>query len=213
MGETKPNYRLRREQIIHALAPYIAVLIGLYIFRNAWFTILLYHLQILICARFFKTDIRKLLFSGYSGKYLSIFALPGLLFGPILLMVFPYILRENIVIREWLYDRGLAYQSFLILVPYFCIIHPLLEEIHWGKFRDQARGHWMMHCLFAGYHLLVLATLVKPLWLIIAFFILSAVSYLWTVLCKRLKGGAIPFWSHLIGDVGAIWATYRFVFK
>lgn len=199
--------------IFHVLSPYIAILLGLYYLKNAWLSLLLYHFQITIYTIFRKPDIRKLLFWGFSIKHFLIFVLPLLLFGLLLYILFPYILSNNILLKEWLYAHGLNNKNSLILIPYFCLIHPLLEEIHWGKFRESKKHAWIMCIFFAGYHMLVLANLLTPIWLIISFLILVAAAYAWAVLYKRLNGGVIPFLSHIFADVGIIGATYTFIFK
>lgn len=205
--------KIRYKHLIQASAPYIAVVIGLCYFRNAWLTLLLYHLQIILYGYLFKIDIKKLLFKGFSAKYFLAFVIPLLFFGPLLYKFFPYILNDSVVFKEWLYANGISSKSFMILIPYFCIVHPVLEEIHWGKFREYANQQWIMYVLFAGYHILVLANLLSRIWLIISFLVLVGVAYLWTVLYKKLNGGIIPFLSHLVADIGIIGVAYAVVFK
>ena len=212
MRNNKFNNRIYID-IFHALSPYIAVLLGLYFLKNAWFSLLLYHFQIIIYTIFRKPDIRKLLFWGFSIKQFLIFVLPLLLCGLLLYILFPYILSNNILLKEWLYAYGLNNKNFLILIPYFSLIHPLLEEIHWGKFRESKKYAWIMWIFFAGYHILVLANLLTPSWLIISFLVLVAAAYAWAVLYKKLNGGVIPFLSHILADIGIITATYTFIFK
>jgi hypothetical protein len=198
--------------LLHASAPYMAVGIGLYCFRNAWLALLLYHLQIILYAGLFGTDIKKTLFHGFSAGYFLVTVLPLLFFGPLLHTFLPYILKHGVSLQEWLYTHGLSHRSCLLLMPYFGIIHPILEEIHWGRFRGCERRQWLMCFFFAGYHILVLASLLSTIWLIISFLVLAVVACLWTMLYKRLHGGIIPFLSHLVADVGIIGATYLFAF-
>jgi len=205
--------KIRYKRLIQASAPYIAVVIGLYYFRNAWLTLLLYHLQIILYGYLFKTDIKKLLFKGFSIKYFLILVIPLLFFGPLLYKFFPYILNDGTSLKEWLYAYGISNKNFIILIPYFCIVHPVLEEVHWGKSREYGNGQWIIYVLFAGYHILVLANLLSRTWLIISFLVLVGLAYLWAILYKKLNGGIIPFLSHLVADIGIIGVTYAFVFK
>ncbi len=190
-----------------ASAPYWAVFIGLYCFRNAWFSLLLYHFQIVLYACFLKPDIKKILCSGFSGKEFLRFVLPVALLGPFLFYFLPVMMCEHVSLAGWLQSYGLTEKTFFWLFPYFGGIHPVLEEIHWSRFRGRGRFSWMMYVLFAGYHVLVLGDVLKPLGLAACFFVLVAAACVWDFLYVKLKGGCIPFLSHLAGDLGIIGAA------
>ena len=199
--------------LIHASAPYFAVLLGLYVFRSGWISIFLYHIQIVIYSCIFKKDLKKILFAGFSLKYFLLFVFPLLLFGPVLYRLFPHIITYDTSFQEWLYNYGLDHRSYIMLIPYFCIVHPVLEEIHWGKFRDNKDQHWTMHFLFAGYHILVLGKILSLPWILLSFSALVLISCVWTALYNNLKGGLVPLVSHTVADVATILSTYYFVFK
>lgn len=199
--------------LIHASAPYLAVLLGLYVFRSGWISILLYHAQIVLCLCFFKTNIKQILFAGFSLKYFLLFVFPLLLLGPTLYCLFPYVIADGTSFREWLYGYGLGHRSYIMLIPYFCIVHPILEELHWGKFRDNKDKHWTMHVLFAGYHVLVIGGILGLPWVFVSFLALILTSYVWTALYDNLKGGIVPLLSHAAADAAIIVSAYYFVFR
>jgi hypothetical protein len=201
------------QHLIQAAVPYMAVIIGLYFCHHAWTALLLYHFQIILCACFFKADIRNLLFAGFSLKCFLFFVLPLLFLGPFLYLILPYMINDGVVLKEWLQGYGVSQKSFIILFPYFCTIHPLLEEIHWGKFRKLEKQQDMLFFFFAGYHILVLATLLSYIWLIIGFIVLIIVAWLWAMLFHKLRGGIIPFFSHIAADIGIISAAYVIAFR
>ena len=129
-----------------------------------------------------------------------------------LYMLLPEIINDDISLKGWLYARGLDGIYIKILIPYFLIAHPILEEIYWGQFRGGENRRWVMYVLFSGYHILVLWDLLSAAWLVISFLILILVAFIWDMLYSRLNGGIISFLSHFLGDLGIIWAVYRIVF-
>lgn len=90
------------------------------------------------------------------------------------------------------------------MVPYFGIIHPFLEQLHWGQLREKTVA---AHPLFAGYHILVLYTLLSLPWLIACFVILTGASFAWQQMQKQTNSIFVPYISHALADTGVIIAT------
>ena len=59
--------------------------------------------------------------------------------------------------------------------PYFGLVHPVLERVHWSPLRERTP---FAHPIFAGYHLLVLSSLLSVSWLLISFALLTTASFL-----------------------------------
>ncbi len=187
---------------LQLLAPYIAVLICWNIFQNAWAAIALYHLQILFWA---VHAPRKKLFGGFNLKYL-VFAVPAAAAGPALYLLLPFITRTEL--SEWLSAYGLAGPGLAAMIPYFGIIHPLLEQIHWSRLREQTA---LAHPLFAGYHLLVLASLLTLPWLSVCFIILLTASVCWQYFTRKTGNLLLPVFSHILADLSLILAAWIIV--
>ena len=102
-------------------------------------------------------------------------------------------------IGEWLADFGLSGPWLLAMVPYFGLIHPILEQHYWAPLCE--RSVWS-HFLFAGYHLPVLFSLVKSLWLIPIFVALAGGSWFWHELRKRRGGALAATVSLVLADTG-----------
>jgi membrane protease YdiL (CAAX protease family) len=95
--------------------------------------------------------------------------------------------------------------SWILFMPYFCLLHPVLEEMFWrgspiGKPGDKN----YRDILFGGYHVLVLAYFIKSEWVIISFFILAFVSWMWRVISYKTDGLLIAFLSHVLADSSII---------
>jgi hypothetical protein len=190
---------------LRLLAPYLAVLLGMVVLHNAWLAVLLYHALILVTAKghWRLTRLRQGWHAvGWLGIALSAAA------GPLIYFMWPWIGGEGIALGGWLESYGLSRRAFLILLPYFSLAHPVLEELHWSALRrDGEFPPWLAHIAFAGYHLVVLGTLVSPVWLPIVFVTLSMSSCLWAWIDGHHGGASIPLASHAAADIAIILAA------
>ncbi|MGE4488455.1 MAG: hypothetical protein AB7E95_02800 [Kiritimatiellales bacterium] len=165
---------------------------------NAWLAILVYHLQILFWSRHpfsgvFKKGWRKPL----------MLASPTLFAGPIAYFLLPVITKVNC--STWLTGHHLTGIGFLLMISYFGIIHPILEQAHWAPLRKRT---WLAHPLFAGYHMLVLASLLPAVWLVACFIVLTAISVFWKHVTDRSQSLLVPVLSHILSDLGIILAAW-----
>ena len=110
--------------LLKLAAPYIAASLCWCIFKSAWLTILLYHLQILLWSR---KQLPQLLRGWRTGSFF-VFGLPCVLGGPLVYFLIPYM--TNLPLHDWLARYHLTGTSLLIMIPYFGLVHPLLEQAH-----------------------------------------------------------------------------------
>ena len=87
----------------------------------------------------------------------------------------------------------------MLMIPYFGIIHPVLEQLHWETLREQTP---ISHFFFAGYHMLVLGSLVTIPWLIFCFAALAM-----ALLPRRAERLLPATLSHIFADLGIIIAA------
>jgi membrane protease YdiL (CAAX protease family) len=173
------------------LAPWFATGICWCVLKNGWLAILAYHVQILILSR----ESLSGLFQSIRGKNL-LPALPAVLAGPLIYILLPFITKTDCSI--WLAEHHLTGTGFLLMIPYFGILHPVLEQAHWAPLRQRT---WLAHPLFAGYHMLVLASLLPAAWLAVCFVILTSTSILWKWIAERSGSLAAPVLSHILSDL------------
>ena len=180
------------------LAPYLAVGVFCCVFSNAWLAMLAYHAQIL-----FWSD--KSMFKMMRPRYtrLVLLALPAALAGPLLFVLLPYVTQEPL--SPWLANHHLSGVSLLVLIPYFGLVHPCLEQLHWAPLRKYGL---VSHFAFAGYHMVVLYTLLTGPWLMVCFGVLVAVSALWQVVATRTHSLWVPITSHILADLGVAIVAY-----
>ena len=87
------------------------------------------------------------------------------------------------------------------MIPYYGIIHPILEQIHWAPLREKTP---LAHLAFAGYHVLVVYSLLTPPWLVLCFGVLAAASFVWQRMTTRTTSLAGPIVSHVLADLGVV---------
>jgi membrane protease YdiL (CAAX protease family) len=199
-----------RLKLISVFVPYVAVLIGLYVFKNAWIAIGLYHFGIAV---FLVTEDRnksfKKVYRGWNSIAVAISILMSVMIFPIIFFFWKLMHLENTALSSTLSDFGLYGPSWFFFMLYFSTVQPLLEELYWRGYLTCRREYFSWtDFAFAGYHILVLAWFVKFPWLVIAFIILSVVSSIWRYLTSRLEGLMVPLLSHVAADVSIIVAIY-----
>jgi len=187
---------------LKVLAPYIAVGIFWCVWPNAWLAIFAYHAQILLWNW---PALRKV---HLSQKRKDLFlALPTVLAGPVLYVLLPVV--SNTELSAWLDSYHLSGPALVLMIPYFGFVHPMLEQIHWHPLRETSV--WS-HPFFAGYHMIVLSSLLTRPWLIVCFCVLVGASFSWRLMCHRTRGLTVAVISHIIADFGVVvaaWAKTR----
>ncbi|VGO22052.1 CPBP family glutamic-type intramembrane protease [Pontiella sulfatireligans] len=196
--------------LLAALVPYVAVLLGMYVFHSAWLAILLYHAGIIAFLLYRKpSGLWKRLRRGINAPLL----IPGMavcaLAAPAVYFMWPWLAASENTLPEWLAQYGLTGVAWLLLMPYFSIVHPALEELHWrGISPERATGLCRQDLLFAGYHVLVLFHLLHWPWLFLVFGVLAGSSFFWRWTVERFGGYAIAVLTHAVADAGVVLGVY-----
>jgi len=196
MRPSEPR-RWTMQLILRLLAPYLSVLIFWFGFRNGWLAILGYHAQILLWGR--RTLRRPRIPDGVA----LLWGAPAAGAGPLLYLLLPRVSRLEFPL--WLQEFHLEGWSLVLLIPYFGLLHPVLEEHHWAPLRERTP---LSHAFFAGYHGLVLASLLRWPWVVLAVALLGGVSVGWKRLARRAGGSGATIVSHVGADLGVIVAAW-----
>jgi len=190
---------------LRLLAPYFAVLVFWVGLHSGWLALLAYHAQIVFWLR--RSGSTRV--GGIRASLVSATALPSLLAGPVVYFLLPSITRGDL--GEWLASYGLSGWSLFLMIGYFGIVHPPLEQQHWSPLRKQAPI--LSHVMFAGYHLIVLYTLLPGVWLLATFGVLVVASAMWGQMEQRGGGLAVPIASHMMADLGIVITAVLLVTK
>jgi membrane protease YdiL (CAAX protease family) len=191
------------------ILPYFAVWVGLFIFKNAWVTLLGFHLAIavaLILLRpalplntFFKRAKRRHIF-------LSLFF--GIASGLCL-----YLLRDVFAVsanlRAQLAEIGLNDSTWFGFIAYFAFVNPFFEEYFWrGILGSDTKQFYIGDLIYAGYHILVVWNKTHPLSMVLMICVLTLAGWFWRQ-CYRRDGSLLaPLLGHLAGDLSILLAAY-----
>jgi hypothetical protein len=189
-----------------ALLPYAAVAAGLYLFHSAWVAMLAYHIGIvlaLVLARHNPLEAKSR-FTLTNGLFPLTLA-ACLLAGPVVAWLWPWLSAADLAAR--LSAWGLTARAWPWFVAYFCLANPFLEEAYWRSWLDQAdRPGLEPAAWFAGYHLIVLAPILRAGWLVTAFLIMTLTGWVWSRLSRR-DGFRPVALCHLAADASIMLAA------
>lgn len=193
-------------RLIVALLPYVAVLIGMYVMHSSWWAIGLYHAGIVsFLAVQRSAGMLKRLRTGYRTPLLIPSVLICGLAAPVVYFLWPWMTVSDGGLMIWMAHYGLTGRAWILLIPYFSIIHPVLEELFWRQISPE---RFAILCpqdvLFAGYHTLVLFQLVSIPWLALVFSVLACSSIFWRWSVIRYDGYAFAILTHAAADAGVM---------
>jgi len=206
-----PASRLRRAA---PYAPYLAVLVGMYLLHSAWAAVLLYHLGMVLVLTFDRGwgQARKLV-AGMQPFNLTATSLFGLSGGALLYLLWP-LLGVPPGVSESLAVLGITKAAWPAFIAYFCLVNPWLEEVYWrGYLGDTAVRPVPNDALFAGYHVLVLSSFVWWPWLIVVMVGLTVAGWFWRQQARRTGGLLGPAVSHMLADAGVFFIVYYLVIR
>ena len=192
--------------LLGALVPYLAVLIGMTLFKSAWLTIGLYHAGVIAFLLIRKPDrFWARLWTGVRSPLTGPAVLVCALAAPIIYFMWPLFATLGVGLADWLAWYGLTGWAWIVFIPYFSIVHPILEEAHWRELDPHdgpllCRGDF----LFAGYHLLVLYELIHWPWLLFIFGVLAGSSAFWRWAARRFGGYGLGLATHAAADAGVM---------
>ena len=192
------NSRNSLSLYLKLLAPYLSVIVFWLIFHNAWLALLGYHLQTIFWLK--ETPFSK---PWPDNKIDMAISLAMLAAGPFIYFILPLI--SKIDLSTWLSNYQLNGWLWLLIIPYFGLLHPFLEQAHWGPLREKTPAS---HFFFAGYHAIVLYSLLPVFWLLASFVVLTVASFIWQRIAKNSKRYSAPVLSHILADFGLVIAAW-----
>lgn len=186
--------------------PYAAVLLGLYVLRSAWATILLYHVGMVTLLRLSGQEgLLRAVRQGWSAPATAVIGIVFATVGLLLALLWGTISREHVNLREILTSFHLSGLQWWAFAAYYVTVHPVLEEIFWRGYLPRAhRSPMVFDVAFAGYHVLVLCIFIKLPWVLISFGVLLFASWSWRQLVARYSGLGVAIASHAAADLSVI---------
>lgn len=196
---------------LFSLTPYIGVIIGLYIFKNAFLSIFIYNAGLLLAVLIKKNNLQlKEIIIVKNIKLLILLTFICTLAGPFLYLLWNYIKLPNSILSVKMSEFGLIGNSKFIFLIYFSTIHPFLEEYYWRFSINSNKRILSIHeILFAFYHVLVLLFFIKSFFIIICFIVLLIIARFWRYLHNKHSENLIVLVSHAVADFSIMF----FIFK
>jgi hypothetical protein len=189
--------------------PYLAVWMGLFLFKSAWFTLIGFHISILFALALARPNIPiRLLFKSKYPKWILISVLFCSTSG-----IGLYFLRglfgfaPDLPVQ--LGSIGLNSFSWLVFIAYFSLVNPFIEEYFWrGAFGSDTKKLSMIDPIYAGYHVLVLWGRVHPVSILFAFTILTSAGWIWRQISREDGGLLAAVLGHMVADFSILMVIY-----
>jgi hypothetical protein len=191
------------------LLPYPVVGLALLLTSSGWLAMLAYHLTIVavLCVSGGWREPVALLRRGWRPWWLLALVV-GVGFGSgVLLFVLWPLLGIALAAPAIWAAFGLAGLGRSLFVAYFIAVNPVLEESYWrGYLGSPLLRPTLSDLAFAGYHLLVLQSLLAWYWLLLIFLVLAGAAWFWRQLARLVGGLGLPLASHLSADAAVLTA-------
>lgn len=196
------------------LIPYLAVLVGLYIFSSAWLSMLLYHAGmalVLWVSGSWRLGKQPAKLTEWLALLLVVAGSAAA--GLVILTLWPVIKLVELSLSAELVALGLTGTVWTIFIFYYFTVNPILEELFWrGLLGQKTLRPTLTDVWFAGYHMLVLVQFARLPWVVASFLTLVAAAWFWQQLAHRSGGLTFPILSHAAADagiIGAVWLLAR----
>ena len=196
-------------KIISPIIPYITVGIGMFVLHNAWAAMMSYHLCLTVILAFEKqfSSLSKIV-NKRNNVILIIMLVIGGVSGVFLYLLWPVLSIPEGINRE-LQDIGLNASSWPYFIAYFILVNPWLEELFWRDYlSSDTKRVTVNDFLFSGYHILVLAGKLHPVWLVAVFLVIAAAGWFWRQANTRNGSILASVVSHIAADCSVILAIY-----
>jgi len=202
---------VRSLKLCGIISPYLAVVLGVFYFKNGFLAVLLYHLILLICIIGINgSKALKLIQSGFHRHIGPLICLGGLLPGVVIFFLWPIAKLESVDLAQLMESVNLTNTSFAIFALYACFVNPFLEESFWrGCFKP---GSWIpsyIDALFAGYHAILLMPVVKLTFVLLSFVTLMFVGWIFRNIYRLTSGLAISLLTHIVADIAILYAVWK----
>jgi hypothetical protein len=138
-----------RQIWIWAGLPYVATVLGVYVFDQALVAVGIYHVGIL-CFWLGHPRGMESIWSGFRWRWALGFGLLCGLTAPLIYFLWPIMMRPEVDLRELISRWHLIGPAAGIFALYSITVHPVLEESFW---RSGLPDHPLSDLCFAGFHL------------------------------------------------------------
>lgn len=186
------------------LAPslaYLAVGLGLFVFRSAWSALLGFHAAIIVPLLIARPDIP--VSSLIKSKDFTWVASSVLLCGSsgaALFFLWDYFgIAGDLPLQ--VESLGLNSRTWIPFIAYFALVNPFIEEYFWrGYLGSRAEDLHSSDIVYSGYHALILIGRVHYASIVIAVTVLALAGWCWRQIARKDGGLLAPVLGHMAAD-------------
>lgn len=201
---------MTQPKFLAPILPYLAVWAGLFLLKNAWLALALFHLAIILVLFIARPGIPfSILIQNKNPKWILLNVLLCGASGPGL-----YFLWNVFGVAPDLSSRlaalGLGGRIWIPFIAYFSFVNPFIEEYFWrGFLGSEAKGFYPGDLAYAGYHALVLMNKTSFASILFAVACLTFAGWFWRQVMRRDGGLLAPVLGHLAADFAILFTVYR----
>jgi len=192
-----------------AIPAYLAIGVGIYVFKNAWITLIGYHLTLLLILFLARPVVPLNVL--YRTRHLAwirrnLFASAGV--GMTIYFLHPYLgFVDEYASR--LEALGLNPSTWPVFLTYLTLTNPFLEEYFWHvHLGSESPTLHFTDVLYAGYHGLVLVLFVQPWMVLVSLIVLTLTGWLWRRIYRMEGGLLVPVAGHMAADFSILLSIY-----
>lgn len=200
---------MNNKKWIAPILPYLAVWAGLFLFHNAWFALIGFHIAVLFTLIFFRPAVPvNSLFKSRTPKWI----LASILFcstsGIGLYFLWDVFGVANDLPVQ-LESIGLNSSAWFAFIAYFSLVNPFIEEYFWrGILGNNSKKLYMGDFIFAGYHAMILWGKVILPSILFAVIILVSAGWLWRQITREDNGLLASVLGHMAADFSILLTIY-----
>ena len=196
---------------LFSISPYIGVVLGLYILKNAFLSIIIYHLGLITAIILFRKKISFGKISVVNNRPLLLVSVIACsLSGLLLYWLWDTVKLPTLNLSEVMATFGLVGPTKIVFLIYYSTIHPILEELYWRFILDpKDRFFSLSEFLFSTYHILVIGLFVKIEYVILIFLILLCVARIWRYFIQSKQERLLVLLTHTVADFSIMYCVIR----
>jgi membrane protease YdiL (CAAX protease family) len=187
----------------------LGVFIGLYVFRNAYLAIVIYHIGLVLAILLFRKG--SPLQEGFKIKSKKTFFISSFIFsfsGFGLYFFWESLKIPELDLETVLLEYGLNQSTFWIFVIYISTVNPLLEELFWRFiYKSNSKIVSASDLLFAFFHFFILIKFTQIEYAILATVGLVLTARIWRYYHSVLKENLTIFITHALADLSIMIAV------
>src|SRR5215216_2647139 len=197
-----------------SLPVYFGVILGLFLFHNAWAALLTFHLAILVSLLIAKPNIPiQTLLTGNSIKWTLLSVLVCGSTGFILYFFWDKFEIADEISADVL-GIGLNQSNWMSFLAYFTLVNPFLEEYFWrGHLGSKFTSFSASDFLYAGFHGLILINKVQTDMIVYSLAVLILAGWFWRQIARTDGGLIAPVLGHMAADFSILAAVYLNLYK